>query len=54
MTVTIFDRAQTAMRFIRDHVHRQIDVAVVLGSGLGHFAETLVKQVIIPYEEIPD
>lgn len=54
MTVTIFDRAQTAMRFIRDHVHRQIDVAVVLGSGLGHFAETLVNQVIIPYEEIPD
>lgn len=42
------------MRFIRDHVHRQIDVAVVLGSGLGHFAETLVNQVIIPYEEIPD
>lgn len=54
MTVTIFDRAQTAMRFIRDHVHRPIDVAVVLGSGLGHFAETLVNQVIIPYEEIPD
>jgi purine-nucleoside phosphorylase len=29
------------------------DVAVVLGSGLGAFAETLVDATTIPYDEIP-
>jgi purine nucleoside phosphorylase I, inosine and guanosine-specific len=29
-------------------------VAVVLGSGLGAFAETLEDKVVIPYDEIPD
>jgi len=28
-------------------------IAIVLGSGLGDFAESLSKPVIIPYEEIP-
>ncbi len=54
MTVSIFDRAQTSARFIREKIKCDVDVAVVLGSGLGTFAETLEEQTIIPYEEIPD
>ena len=54
MTVSIFDRAQTSARFIREKIKNDVDVAVVLGSGLGTFAETLEEQTIIPYEEIPD
>ncbi len=54
MTAGIFDRAQSAVRYIREKEPRPIDVAVVLGSGLGNFAETLVERQIIPYEEIPD
>ena len=54
MSVSIFDRAQTSARFIRERFTREIDVAVVLGSGLGAFAETLGERVVIPYEEIPD
>ncbi|MEP7342752.1 MAG: purine-nucleoside phosphorylase [Acidobacteriota bacterium] len=54
MTVSIFDRAQTSARFIREKIKCDVNVAVVLGSGLGTFAETLEKQTIIPYEEIPD
>lgn len=54
MTGSIFDRAQTAARFIRQQLNREIDVAVVLGSGLGAFAETLGDKLVIPYEEIPD
>ncbi|MEO6727079.1 MAG: purine-nucleoside phosphorylase [Blastocatellia bacterium] len=50
----MFDRAQTSARFIREHIKCDVDVAVVLGSGLGTFAETLEEQTIIPYEEIPD
>lgn len=54
MSLAIFDRAQVSARHIREKTARRIDVAVVLGSGLGAFAETLVDPVIIPYEEIPD
>ncbi|HEX5085871.1 MAG TPA: purine-nucleoside phosphorylase [Blastocatellia bacterium] len=54
MTGSIFDRAQTSARHIREQIERDIDVAVVLGSGLGAFAETLEDKIIVPYEEIPD
>ena len=54
MAVSIFDRAQTSARHIRGRIGGDIDVAVVLGSGLGTFAETLENKTIIPYEEIPD
>ena len=54
MSVSIFDRAQTSARFIRERINTQVDVAVVLGSGLGVFAETLEDKIIVPYEEIPD
>jgi purine-nucleoside phosphorylase len=54
MSTSIFDRAETSARFIREKIKKEIDVAVVLGSGLGAFAETLEDKVIIPYEEIPD
>lgn len=54
MASSIFDRAQTSARFIREKISSDVDIAVVLGSGLGAFAETLEDKVIIPYEEIPD
>ncbi len=54
MAVSIFDRAQTSARYIRGQIQSDVDVAVVLGSGLGAFAETLVNRTVIPYEEIPD
>ncbi len=54
MAVSIFDRAQASARYIREQVAGEIDIAVILGSGLGAFAETLGDKVIIPYEEIPD
>ena len=54
MTTSIFERAEAAARFIHKRINVQPDVAVVLGSGLGAFAETLADQIVIPYEEIPD
>lgn len=54
MTSSIFDRAQTSARFIRERINSDVDVVVVLGSGLGAFAETLEESSIVPYEEIPD
>ncbi|MBK9315361.1 MAG: purine-nucleoside phosphorylase [Acidobacteria bacterium] len=54
INIPIFDRAQVSARYIRERIESDVDVAVVLGSGLGTFAETLRDPVIIPYEEIPD
>jgi purine-nucleoside phosphorylase len=54
MSVSVFDRVQTSARYIREQIDTEIEVAVVLGSGLGAFAETLDESVVIPYEEIPD
>jgi purine-nucleoside phosphorylase len=53
MTGLIFDRAQTSARYIQEKIDAPIDVAIVLGSGLGAFADMLENATIIPYEEIP-
>ncbi|MBO0798269.1 MAG: purine-nucleoside phosphorylase [Blastocatellia bacterium] len=54
MAISLFDRAQVSARYIREQIATDVDVAVVLGSGLGAFAETLENKIIIPYEDIPD
>lgn len=62
MSKSIFDRAQSAVRHIAARLaecpdrlaDRQVESLVVLGSGLGHFAEALADSIVIPYEEIPD
>jgi purine-nucleoside phosphorylase len=53
MTNPIYERAQVAAQFLRERHPHPIDIAVVLGSGLGLFAELLDNPVIIPYSEIP-
>jgi len=58
MKVSIFDRAQSAVKHIQERIDRPVDTrietVVVLGSGLGHFAETLLEPVIITYDAIPE
>ncbi|MEM9191181.1 MAG: purine-nucleoside phosphorylase [Myxococcota bacterium] len=44
------ENARTA---VRKHTDKACDVALVLGSGLGAFADELESRVAIPYEEIP-
>ena len=44
---------QAAIDYIRSHTSRQPRVAVVLGSGLGAFAEELSDRQEIPYAAIP-
>lgn len=50
---TLYERAQEAARFIRSRTDVEVPVAIVLGSGLGAFAEDLTDATAIPYEEIP-
>jgi len=48
-----YEKAEEAARFIRGRAPREPRVGLVLGSGLGAFAEGLEDAVAIPYREIP-
>ena len=50
---TLYDRAEYAARSIRARTAVNAKVAVVLGSGLGGFAEEFEDQVSLPYRDIP-
>jgi purine-nucleoside phosphorylase len=50
---TLYERVEHAARTIRARYVEEVRVALVLGSGLGAFADDLEDAVIIPYEEIP-
>jgi purine-nucleoside phosphorylase len=48
-----FERAEEAAAFVRERISVHPRVAVVLGSGLGSFAESVEHPVAIPYQDIP-
>lgn len=54
-TATLYERAEHAARLIRSRLKDEEAprVALVLGSGLGAFADELEDAVVVPYEEIP-
>jgi len=49
-----FDRAERAAKYILSKTKLRPKVALVLGSGLGAFAEDFAGSTRIPYEKIPD
>jgi len=51
--VTAFEQASAAAEWLRARGCDGADVAVVLGSGLGDFAEQIDGASVIPYGEIP-
>jgi len=48
-----FSRAQAAADFVRSKTALHPAIALVLGSGLGDFADSLADAVRIPYDKIP-
>lgn len=48
-----FEQAQAAADVLRRHDPRPPAVALILGSGLGAFAESLESPVFVPYSEVP-
>jgi purine-nucleoside phosphorylase len=48
-----YEKAAAAAEFIRSRVSEPVDIAIVLGSGLGAFADEVEERVILPFEEIP-
>src|SRR5438874_5672739 len=51
-TSTLYDRAQRAADQIRSSAKGQPSVAIILGSGLGAFADELTESISLAYKEI--
>ncbi|HEY6661173.1 MAG TPA: purine-nucleoside phosphorylase [Pyrinomonadaceae bacterium] len=52
-STSLYERAEHAARIIRARINVDPRIAIVLGSGLGGFADDFEEAVAIPYEEIP-
>ena len=53
MTTDVFTHAESAAAFIRSQTSLRPQIGLVLGSGLGSFADDLTETVRIPYAQIP-
>ena len=52
-STSLYERAEHANRIIRARTNVEPRIAIVLGSGLGGFADDFEEGVSIPYEDIP-
>ena len=52
--MTLQDKISAAAEYILSHTEQRPTVGLVLGSGLGDFADTLENAQRIPYAEIPN
>jgi purine-nucleoside phosphorylase len=52
-STSLYERAEHATRIIRSRIAVEPRIALVLGSGLGGFADDFDEAVAIPYEDIP-
>ncbi len=49
----MYDRAEKSAAMVRTQCGALPETAIVLGSGLGDFAGTLVDAITMPYEDLP-
>ena len=50
---TILETLDPAVSVLRERAGAVPDVAIVLGSGLGDFADTLSAPIVLPYDDVP-
>ena len=53
VSTSLYERAEKAARVIREKTKTDVPVAIVLGSGLGGFADGLTDATPVPYDQIP-
>jgi len=53
VSTSLYERAEKAARVIREKTKTDVPVAIVLGSGLGGFADGLTDATAVPYDQIP-
>lgn len=49
----LWERTQEAAKFLQQHITAKPRIAIVLGSGMGSFCDTLTAQTTIAYQDIP-
>ena len=49
----LIDRVNDSIAYIKSKTDFNPSIAVILGSGLGEYADNLEEKVTIPYDEIP-
>ena len=50
---TLFDKIEESAGYIRSLINTGADQALVLGTGLGAYGDTIKDQLVLPYKEIP-
>ena len=50
----MFEQIRSAADYILARIDKRPSIGLILGSGLGDFADTLEDKVVIPYDEIPN
>jgi purine-nucleoside phosphorylase len=53
VTATYFDRVEEASAYLRREVGNVPEIAIILGSGLGAFGDSLTAPSVVPYGNIP-
>ncbi len=53
MDISEYEKINEAVDFVSKRFSLVPSLGIVLGSGLGEFAETIENPIIIPYEDIP-
>jgi purine-nucleoside phosphorylase len=53
LSMSYYDQVKEAADAVHARIRTVPEVAIVLGSGLGDFADTLTGAVSIPYEQLP-
>ncbi len=53
MTKAVYNDYRESAAYISERIGATPDIAVILGSGLGEFAERLSDSTVIPYRDIP-
>lgn len=53
MMENVYDKAIEAVNYIKAHTKHRPDLAIVLGSGLGEFADTIDEAEGISFGDIP-
>ena len=51
--MTVKEQLESCIEFVRSRVDFQPEIALVLGSGLGAFAEQLTDTQVLRYSDIP-
>ncbi len=53
MDVIDVKEVEEAAQFLRSKMHSNPEIALVLGSGMGNFGETIEDAIVIPYSDVP-